>query len=146
MVEASAMRRGLTTLLLVVGVGSAIVALAVVGCTTKPPTKALTRYQALPAKKVPGFMKDTIYELCEMTRTEGLAVSGFGVVTNLDGTGDSKAPTAVRQYIVKEMLKHKVGSSLIPGARQMTPERMLTDPRVAIVEVLGLLPPGARKG
>src|SRR5207248_4321407 len=81
-----------------------------------------------------------------MTRTEGLAVSGFGVVVNLDGTGDSKAPNAVRQYIIKQMVTHKGGSSLIPGAKQMSPERMLSDSRVAIVEVLGMLPPGSRKG
>ncbi len=122
--------------------------IAVVGCTKKPDmSKPLTRYQALPTRKnLPGYMKDTIYERTELIRTDGLLVSGFGVISGLDNTGDSTAPTAVRNYIINQMLKHGVSSKNIPGQGKITPEMYLADPSFAIVEVNGLLPPGIRKG
>ena len=67
------------------------------------------------------------------------------LVVNLDSTGDSHAPNLVRQYILDMMIKHKVGSSLT-GVKTPAAETMLRDPRVAIVQVDGYLPPGVRKG
>ena len=115
------------------------------GCTVQPEKPAITRYQTMPAKKVPAFMKDTVYERTEVFRTEGLQVSGFGIVANLNGTGESTAPTSVRQHVIKEAIKHGVGSKLLPDQRGKSPEQLLSDPRVAIVEVNGFLPPGIRK-
>src|SRR6187549_1260344 len=87
------------------------------GCTVKPEKPAITRYQAMPAKKVPAYMKDTVYERTEVFRIEGLQVSGFGIVANLNGTGESTAPTPVRQHVIKESIKHGVGSKLLPDQR-----------------------------
>ena len=123
----------------------ALVVAGLGGCTKRPDQPALTRYQTLPTRQVPPFMKDTIYERTEMFRTEGLQVSGFGIVANLNGTGESTAPTAVRQYVIKESIKHGVGSKLLPDQQGKSPEQLLSDPRVAIVEVNGFLPPGIRK-
>lgn len=102
-------------------------------------------YKELPPKNVPAMFKDTILARCDLTNDDAFQVSGYGVVVNLNGTGDSKAPNAVRQYIIEEMFKHRVGS---PSTEIKTPspEAMLRDPRVAIVEVDGFLPPGVRKG
>ena len=133
-------------LVICVAVGAAIV---VAGCSSKPkvdPRKSIpSRYTALPAKKVPDVFKDTIYEKCDLINTEPFLVSGYGFVSNLNGTGDTNAPNAVREYMVKEMIKHKWDSSLI-STRTPTPEEALRDPRNAIVQVDGYLPPGVRKG
>lgn len=102
-------------------------------------------YRTLAAKKVPAFLKDTILEKCDLTNIEPFLVSGYGLVSNLNNTGDSQAPNAVRDYMVKEMVKHKWGSSL-SGIKTPSPEEALRDPRNAIVQVDGYLPPGVRKG
>jgi hypothetical protein len=131
----------------VVLVGSLIGVFA--GCGGKPkvdPKKQIpSRYSALPQKKVPAVFKDTVYEKCDLINTEPFLVSGYGFVSNLNGTGDSSAPNAVREYMVKEMIKHKWDSSLTTF-RTPTPEEALRDPRNAIVQVDGYLPPGVRKG
>src|SRR5207302_9931992 len=103
------------------------------------------RYTSLPAKKVPAYLKDSVLERCDLINTGPFLVSGYSVVVNLGATGDSTAPNLVRQYIVNEMVKHKWGSSL-SGIRMPSPEAALRDPRVAIVQVDGYLPPGVRKG
>ncbi len=124
-----------------------MVVIALSGCTKPPPKKQLTRYEQLPARKnLPDYMQDTIYSRTELFRTEGMLVSGFGVVSGLDNTGDCTAPTLVRQYIINQMLKHGVSSMRIPGQGNVTPEMYLADPSFAIVEVDGYLPPGIRKG
>jgi hypothetical protein len=142
------MRAGLTFRSLAAVLCLSAAAVALPGCTKKPDTsKPLTRYQSLPTRKdLPAFMKDTIYERTELIRTDGLLVSGFGVVSGLDNTGDSTAPTLVRNYIINQMLKHGVSSKNITGQAKITPEMYLADPSFAIVEVNGLLPPGIRKG
>src|SRR5688572_21344878 len=130
-----------------VAVAAALVVVA--GCNNKPrvdeKVKIPPRYVALPAKKVPEVFKDTVYEKCDLINTEPFLVSGYGFVSNLNGTGDTIAPNAVREYMVKEMIKHKWDSSL-SGVRTPTPEEALRDPRNAIVQVDGYLPPGVRKG
>ena len=121
----------------------------IAGCSKTPtvdPSKLIEpRYTALPPKKVPDVFKDTVYEKCDLINTEPFLVSGYGFVSNLNGTGDTTAPNAVREYMVKEMIKHKWDSSLI-SLRTPTPEQALQDPRNAIVQVDGYLPPGVRKG
>jgi hypothetical protein len=124
-------------------------ALAVAGCSSKPKVdskvKIPTRYTSLPAKKVPAVFKDTVYEKCDLINTEPFLVNGYGFVSNLSNTGSCEAPNAVREYMVKEMIKHKWDSRLI-GIRTPTPEEAMRDPRNAIVQVDGYLPPGIRKG
>ena len=105
---------------------SAAAALVIAGCSGKPrvdPRKQIpSRYTALPQKKVPEVFKDTVYEKCDLINTEPFLVSGYGFVSNLNGTGDTTAPNAVREYMVKEMIKHKWDSSLI-SLRTPTPEK-----------------------
>src|SRR5688572_15794153 len=115
------------------------------GCSKKA-TKPVERYATLPPKKVPPFLKDTVFEKTDVLNTEPLVVSGFGLVANLDGTGASDVSNAVRDYMIKEMQKHKFGSDLLRGMRDVPPERVLRDPRFAIVRVDGYMPPGVREG
>lgn len=115
------------------------------GCT-KQPEKKVTRYQPLPEKEVAGFMRGSVMEFADIQNLEAFPVSSYGLVANLNGTGNSTAPSAVRQYMTKEMQKHRFGSESIRGLANVTPAMVLRDPRFAIVRVDGYLPPGIRKG
>ncbi len=127
----------------------ALVALpALTGCKGRKvePVKTTSRYQTLDAKAVPEFMKGTIFERVDVGNTEPFMVSGYGLIVNLDGTGDNTAvPTRVREYMIKQMVKHGFGQYRVFGYEKIQPEAVLADPRTAVVEVLGFIPPGARK-
>ena len=116
------------------------------GCTeeAKPP-QIKPKQVAIAAKVVPAFMHGTVWEKVDVGNTEPFQVSGYGLVVNLDNTGDSTAPVAVKEYMIKQMYAHGYGSKLNPGWENQSPERVLSDKRVAIVQVVGLLPPGVRR-
>ncbi|HET6252359.1 MAG TPA: flagellar basal body P-ring protein FlgI [Tepidisphaeraceae bacterium] len=116
------------------------------GCAqdTKP-VVIKPKQAAIPPKVVPAFLHGTVWEKVDVGNTEPFQVSGYGLVVNLDNTGDSTAPVAVKEYIEKQMYTHDFGSKLNPVWKNQSPERVLSDKRVAIVQVIGLLPPGIRK-
>src|SRR5689334_13029274 len=116
------------------------------GCAQPPPKPRPPIWADRGAKKVPEFMRGTIFERVDLENTEPYPVSTYGLVVNLPNTGDSTAPTAVREYMIKEMAKRGLGSRVLPGGELYAPERVLHDKRVAIVQVTGLLPPGVRQG
>lgn len=118
---------------------------ALPGCTEKPKKAAMVeRYPTLGIRKVPDYLKGTVYEQVDVEGTEGARVAGYGLVGRLRGTGDSTAPAVVRQYMLKEMVKHGFGRRQL-GMGGVKPEDLLRDPNYAIVRVDGLIPPGARK-
>ncbi|MCS7033682.1 MAG: flagellar basal body P-ring protein FlgI [Phycisphaerae bacterium] len=111
------------------------------------PEEPVSRYQPLPVRQLPPFMRGTILELTDLADAEPLPVSGFGLVVNLENTGDNtQVPTPVREYILREMVKRGFGSKLVPGFERTSPEEVLRDPRTAIVRVDAAIPPGARPG
>ena len=117
------------------------------GCP-KPvaPEAPKDRYHTIPADPaMPVFLKGTIKDLTVSANTTPFPVTSYGLVTGLRGTGDSTAPGTVRDWMLKEMSRHKVGSAAF-GYEGITPEQMLADPHVAIVTVVANIPPGARKG
>ncbi len=117
------------------------------GCP-KPvaPDAPRERYRAIPADPaMPVFLKGTIKDLTVSANTTPFPVSSYGLVTGLRGTGDSTSSATVRDWMLKEMSRHKVGSAAF-GYEGITPEQMLADPHVAIVSVVTNIPPGARKG
>lgn len=103
----------------------------------KAPTGIPSQHAPLPpASNLPDFMRGTIHEYAIVLDTEPLIVSGFGLVVNLRGTGDTTVPTPVREYILRDMVKRGVPR----------PEDILNDNRVAIVQVEAAMPPGIRAG
>jgi hypothetical protein len=136
---------GKVTLACAIAAGTVV---AVSGCGSQaPPKPTKVAYTDLGLKKsLPPYLKDTILERTDLANTGPLAVSSYGLVMNLRYSGDTRAPTAVRDWMIKEMYRHGMGSLRIPGYRDMTPERVLADKRAAIVTVGAFIPPGARKG
>ena len=118
------------------------------GCEdTTPPPKIVSKYPTLPPKSnVPDFMVGTIWERTNVGNDKPYAVSGYGLVVNLQHTGDSTASARVRNYIVKQIETNGWGHLYTGPDQQVTPDMILHDNRVAIVGVDGLIPVGARKG
>lgn len=117
-----------------------IVAVGGCGSSSKPqketPAKMTSRYEPLPPRDLPDFLTNTVLEKTVLRNTDPFIASGYGLVVNLRNTGNSVAPTAVREYIMRQMDK-----------RGMTgPEATLRDPNVAIVQVEVNVPPGSRTG
>ncbi|MGA2498161.1 MAG: flagellar basal body P-ring protein FlgI [Tepidisphaeraceae bacterium] len=99
-----------------------------------------------PRTNVPAFLKGTIYELTDSSNKEPYLVSGYGLVVGLADTGNNRGtPLAVRNFMIDEMVRHGFGS-INMGLNKMPPERILADSASAMVEVYGLIPPGARQG
>jgi hypothetical protein len=142
-VRCHASRHSRLAVVLTAILGVATLALSSSGCNDDAPKKVENRYPTLPHKAVPAFMKGTIYEFADLGGTDPFPISGFGLVANLNGTGGSRAPTAVREFMIKEMARHGFGSV---GGGLGSPEELLGNKSFAIVRVDGFLPPGARAG
>ena len=118
------------------------------GCKpSPPPPRPVARYQRMPLRKVPHFLERTIFQQTDLSGTDALNISSYGLIAHLRGTGDSTAPTAVRTWMLDQMTKRGFGQQRTGYSEApYQPETILNDPRFAIVRVDGYLPPGSRKG
>jgi hypothetical protein len=134
--------------LFAIGALASAAMIAATGCSQKPekPPVVEPAIKALPPKPVADWLKGSIYEQVELLGIEPLRVSNYGVVVNLRGTGDSTASNSVRDYVVREMTRRGVGNPNNDEFRRVSPTDLLNDPRVAIVRVDTLVPPGAYQG
>jgi hypothetical protein len=127
--------------------GALIITLAS-GCNSnRKPALIQPRYGTLPPKKVPAYLKGTIIELCDLDNQTPLNANNYGLVVNLNHSGDAyNVNNEVKDYVVKTMAKHGIGSARTPGLEGSMPDEWLRDPRNAIVRVDAMIPPGARVG
>jgi hypothetical protein len=118
------------------------------GCASKapPPAPKEPLWPTLPLQQVPDFMQGTLFERVRFSALEEMPVYGYSLAVNLHDTGDSNAPSFVRDYIIKQMLLRGFDSYVMGTYQNVSPEQMLRDKRVAIVAVEGRLPVGARSG
>lgn len=120
---------------------------SVTGCNqpaAKPPP---ARYPTFSLRKVPDFMKGTLYEATDLQNDIPFEVSSWGLVVNLDGTGGSeRISNSLRSFMDKELETKGFGSTLNARFKNIGPEVVLHDPNAAVVGVYGMIPPGARKG
>jgi len=120
---------------------AAMCGFALLGGCTEAPKKVTTRYPTLSPRDVPPYLKDSILEYTDLSGNEPFAVSGYGLVTHLHGTGGSRVTTPVRASILKLLSQHNFGD---PGSGLASPETVLDSKDVAIVRVDGFIPVGAR--
>lgn len=125
-------------------VAGLVVAGVTASCSDQAPPKAPNKYADLPPRQVPEYLNGTIMQRAAVYNLNPLQINNWGLVVNLHGTGDSTAPSEVRAYMIRQMVKHGFGSKVLPEYTSFDPERVLRDKRVAIVRVDGLIPPGAR--
>lgn len=129
-----------------VAAAAVVVALTLAGCSDKQAGIAPSPPPA-PAFTGPSFLKGTVGSLTQVRDFQPMLVSGYGLVVLPpgSGTGSSQVPSFLRQRMINEMRKHGLGSGR-NDTEAMTPSRVLADRDTAIVEVYGLLPPGAVPG
>ncbi|HZN69232.1 MAG TPA: flagellar basal body P-ring protein FlgI [Tepidisphaeraceae bacterium] len=115
-------------------------------CSQPPKKKPVATYTNLgPRKNLPPYLKGSVYELVELENDQPFYVSAYGLVGQLRGTGDTDAPAAVRQWMVREMVRRGFGSPGM-GFEHLPPGRVLASPDFAIVRVDAAIPPGVRRG
>jgi flagellar basal body P-ring protein FlgI len=122
--------------------------ITVAGCVQETkPNRPTIRYAPLPGEKgLPPLLAGTIRDRTLMGNETPYAVSAYGLVGQLRGTGDCTAPASVRSYMSKEIARHKFGDPTIPGYGKISAADVLRDKNYSIVVVEGQIPPGARKG
>ena len=91
-------------------------------------------------------MKGTLFERVRFLDLQPMSVFGYSLVVNLHDTGDSQSPGFVRDYIVKQMLLRDSTAMSWGHIKNVSPDQMLRDKRVAIVTVEGHIPVGAQAG
>lgn len=126
---------------------AAAFALSVGGCESSKGPSAAPGVAPAPTYTGPAYLRGTIGSLVRLrSGTElPLLVNGYGIVVNLNGTGSTSAPPALRQAMINQMKKYGLGSANM-GTLNMSPERVLADPNTAVVRIDGLIPPGASPG
>src|SRR2546430_10688832 len=65
-------------------------------------------------KNLPSYLKDTVLERADLSNTPPMPVTSYGLVVNLGYSGDSNAPSAVRDAMIKDMYPHGMGGHRIP--------------------------------
>ncbi len=73
------------------------------------------------------------------------ALRGFGLVIGLDGRGSSDCPTVIRDYLIDFMTK-QVGPQSGDDKRIKAPGQLIDSEDTAIVQVVGYVPAGSRRG
>lgn len=126
---------------------AAAFALTAGGCESSKGTGAAPGVAPAPTYTGPAYLRGTIGSLVHLrSGTElPMLVNGYGIVVNLNGTGSTSAPPALRQALINQMRKYGLGSANM-GTLNMSPERVLADPNTAVVRIDGLIPPGASPG
>jgi hypothetical protein len=71
---------------------------------------------------------------------------GFGLVVGLNGRGSSDCPTVIRDYLIEIMSKEMGPQGTEERKKGASPGELIDSLDTAVVEVVGIVPPGARKG
>jgi hypothetical protein len=71
---------------------------------------------------------------------------GFGLVVGLNGHGSKDCPTVIRDYLIDSMTRELGAKSAEERKRLPSPAELIDSLDTAVVEVLGSVPAGTRKG
>ncbi len=122
-----------------------IAVVAAPACSSKPRKRARAVQPDVVVRDVPPVLAGTVGSQTSLRGGEGLLVSGYGLVVDLAGTGDSQIPGPVRAFMEREMTLQGVGQALY-GMNNISPGELLDSDRTAVVLVRGVVPPGAVAG
>jgi hypothetical protein len=80
------------------------------------------------------------------TNVDAQPLRGFGLVVGLDGRGSSDCPTVVREYLI-DLMTREMGAQGAEERRKLpSPSELIDSLDTAVVEVLGSVPAGTRRG
>ena len=121
-----------------------VLVLSTAGCGGSQSRTRAPGVAPMPTYTGPAYLRGTVGSLVRMRPGTDLPmqVNGYGIVVNLNGTGSTSAPPALRQALINQMKKYGLGSASM-NTLNMSPERVLADPNTAVVRIDGLIPPGA---
>jgi hypothetical protein len=81
-----------------------------------------------------------------LAEVEPLPVRGFGIVIGLGKNGSADCPTFVRDHLIDRMSKEREAWADPESRKKFSPAELMDSPATAVVEILGLVPPGAARG
>ncbi|MCE5277756.1 MAG: flagellar basal body P-ring protein FlgI [Planctomycetaceae bacterium] len=111
------------------------------GCHNKKITKSAT---SAPAPQV--YLPDTVSRHARLIEGAPVPVKGYCAVVGLGKNGSTQVPGALQKYLVQYLLKEGRLNSYFRGTQDISPARFLADADTAVVQVTGLIPPGAPRG
>jgi hypothetical protein len=82
----------------------------------------------------------TIGSLAEVVIPEAIPVEGFGLVTELQGTGSAECPPQIRAYLIQHILRQ------LPSQGALDVEKFINSTDTAVVLVEGIIPRIASQG
>lgn len=95
---------------------------------------------------IPPTFRGTVGSYCELTGYYPVRIHGYSLVLGLSQTGSSECPPVVKTYLVKHIRSLRDGGYLPSNFSQLTAEQIINSRSTALVEVVGVVPPGPRKG
>lgn len=98
------------------------------------------------ARDVDPLFRDTVGFHTLYSNASGMRVRGFGIVTNLGKNGSGDCPSAIREYLLDFMSREYMPSGPGTHRQKFSPQRLIDDESTAVVEVMGVVPPGAPRG
>lgn len=120
--------------------------LGTVGCEmsgrSKPPPEPAPPPRGEPISDE--IVAGTVGAITLFADTADRPLRGFGLVIGLDGRGSSDCPTVIRDYL-REFLTKQVGPNAGQPNRR-SPGTLIDSLDTAAVQVVGLVPAGARRG
>lgn len=91
------------------------------------------------------YLRGSIGSYGSFINNRPLYVGGYGMVVDLNATGSNEVPGFLREWLINEMRRNRLGSVQF-GTERFTPERVIADLGSTVVAVEGLIPPGAKQG
>ncbi|MBU0640410.1 MAG: flagellar basal body P-ring protein FlgI [Planctomycetes bacterium] len=97
--------------------------------------------QAAPA--LDPVLSGTIGSYAALGSVDTTLVRGFGLVIGLGDAGSSDCPTSVREHLI-DYFNKRIAAGRPTGYRpRFSPQRLIDSRDTAVVEILGMVPPGA---
>lgn len=118
------------------------------GCSKQRERPLATTQVPVVIRDTQTILRGTVGSEVTIRGTEGMIVSGYGLVVGLDGTGSGIVPIGVRAVLEDQMRKSGVGT----GAPQsgplanVSPSQMIDSPNTAVVLVQAFIPAGLPGG
>ena len=128
------------------GIGALVVGLGfAVGCGGKKKEFVPGLAPGVETVTGPAFLHGTIESYGRIDGYVPRLVTGYGLVVGLEGTGSTKTPVAVRDWLLKEMAKRGIGTA-DSGTEHISRKEWLASKNTAAVKIYGEIPPGAIRG
>lgn len=117
-----------------------ILCLTFAGCNNDDKKKELT--PAEPVIEIPEHIRGTVAEYAGISGGGNFPVHAYGIVIRLGKNGSKEVPAPLLKPLKEYLLKQNL-QSYIYGTEKVSAERVLYDLDTAVVEVRGVIPPGA---